>query len=114
MQCLKPKWFFLQQTKRKLVVYTKLKVMAISYNSYEVAKKLFLDIRQRILKKCITVSTKYYAAQLFSTFMMMMMMIIWNISWAANQDFRMISEGSCDNEDWSKFSGITVINYIFK
>ncbi len=24
-----------------------------------------------------------------------------NVSWAANQDIIMISEGSCDTEDWS-------------
>ncbi len=24
-----------------------------------------------------------------------------NVSWAANQNIRMISEGSCDTEDWS-------------
>ncbi len=36
---------------------------------------------------------KYYAAQLISTLI--------NVSWAANQHIRMISEGSCDTEDWS-------------
>ncbi len=40
-------------------------------------------------------------------------------SWAENQHIRMISEGSCDTEDWSngcwKFSfTITGINYILK
>ncbi len=39
---------------------------------------------------------KYYAAQLFST-----LIIIRNVSWAPNQHIRMISEGSCDTEDWS-------------
>ncbi len=39
---------------------------------------------------------KYEAAQQFSTFI-----IIRNVSWAANQHIRMISEGSCDTEDWS-------------
>ncbi len=34
--------------------------------------------------------------QLFST-----LIIIRNVSWAANQHIRMISEGSCDTEDWS-------------
>ncbi len=33
--------------------------------------------------------------QLFST------LIIRNVSWAANQHIRMISEGSCDTEDWN-------------
>ncbi len=27
--------------------------------------------------------------------------IIRNVSWAANQHIRMISEGSCDTEDWN-------------
>ncbi len=30
-----------------------------------------------------------------------MLIIIRNVSWAANQHIRMISEGSCDTEDWS-------------
>ncbi len=36
------------------------------------------------------------AAPLFWT-----MIILRNVSWAANQHIRKISEGSCDNEDWS-------------
>ncbi len=35
------------------------------------------------------------ASQLFSA------LIIISVSWAANQHIRMISEGSCDTEDWS-------------
>ncbi len=39
-----------------------------------------------------------------------------NVSWAANQHIRMISEGSCDSEDWSNDAEnsalITEINYI--
>ena len=38
-----------------------------------------------------------------------------NVSWAANQHIRMISEGSCDTEDWSNDAEnsalITGINY---
>jgi len=30
--------------------------------------------------------------------------IIRNVSWAANQHIRMISEGSCDTKDWSNDS----------
>ncbi len=46
-------------------------------------------------------------------------MVIRNVTWAPNQHIRMISEGSCDTEDWSngcwKFSfAITGINYILK
>ncbi len=41
-----------------------------------------------------------------------------HFSWAANQHIRMISEGSCDTEDWSNDAEnsalITEINYIFK
>ncbi len=41
-----------------------------------------------------------------------------NISGAANQHIRMISEGSCDTEDWSDDAGnsalITEINDILK
>ncbi len=51
---------------------------------------------------------KYEAAQLFS-----ILIIIIN---ASNQHIRMISEGSCDTEDWSNDAGnsalITGINYI--
>ncbi len=42
------------------------------------------------------VSQKYDAAQMFST-----LIITTNVSWAANQHIRIISEGSWDNEDWS-------------
>ncbi len=42
-----------------------------------------------------------------------------SISWAENQHIRMISEGSCDTEDWrnnaeNSGSAITEINYILK
>ncbi len=44
--------------------------------------------------------------------------IIRNVSWASNQDIRMISEGSRDTEDWSNDDEnsalITAINYILK
>ncbi len=41
------------------------------------------------------VSLKYEAAQLFSA-----LIIIWNVSWSANKHIQIISEGSCDTEDW--------------
>ncbi len=51
----------------------------------------------------------YGAAQLFST-------LIINVSCSSNQHIRMISEGSCDTEDWSNDAEnsvfITGINYI--
>ncbi len=44
--------------------------------------------------------------------------LIRNVSWAANQYIRMISEESCDTEDWSNDAEnsdlITAINYILK
>ncbi len=43
--------------------------------------------------------------------------IIRDVSWAENQLIRMISEGSCDTEDWSNGAEIQRcirgINYIF-
>ncbi len=33
--------------------------------------------------------------------MLSTLLIMRNVSWAANQHIRMISEGSCDTEDWS-------------
>ncbi len=36
-------------------------------------------------------------------------MMIISVSWTENQHIRLISEGSCDAEDWSKG-----INYILK
>ncbi len=55
---------------------------------------------------------KYLAAQLVSS-----LIIIINVSWAANLYIRMISEGSCDTEDWSNDAEntalITEINYIY-
>ncbi len=54
---------------------------------------------------------KYEAAQKFS-----ILLIIRNVSKTANQHIRMISEGSCDTEDWSNAAEnsalITEINYI--
>ncbi len=36
-------------------------------------------------------------------------LIIKNVSWAANQHMRMISEGSCDTEDWSNDAEIVML-----
>ncbi len=57
---------------------------------------------------------KHEAAQLFSS-----LIIIRNVPWAANQYIRMISEESCDTEDWSNDAEnshalITAINYILQ
>ncbi len=74
-----------------------------------------LSVHQRILKKNIYIkcSQKCEAAQLLSALVM-----VRNISGAANQHIRMISEGSCDTEDWSDDAGnsalITEINDILK
>ncbi len=54
-------------------------------------------------------TNKYEAAQMF------LLIIIRHVSWAANQHIIMISEGSCDTEDWSNDAEntalITEINY---
>ncbi len=73
-----------------------------------------LYIHQTILKiKSITFPQKYEAAQLFSS-----LIIIRNVSWSPNQHIRMISEASCDTEDWSNDAEnsalITEINYSLK
>ncbi len=47
-------------------------------------------------EKSVMFQQKYWAAHLFST-----LIIIRHVSWAANQHIRMISEESCDTEDWS-------------
>ncbi len=66
----------------------------------------FLLIKELGKIKCITFSTNKLP---FST-----LIIIRNVSWAAN--IRMISEGTCDTEDWSNDAEnsdlITAINYI--
>ncbi len=55
-----------------------------------------MAFNQTILKKRITVFTK-----LFSTMVFNIDLLKRNVSWTANQYIRMISEGSCDTEDWS-------------
>ncbi len=49
---------------------------------------------------------QYEAAQLFLT-----LIIIRNVSWAVNQHIIMISEGSCDSEDWSKDAENTAVRH---
>ncbi len=49
-------------------------------------------------QKCITVSTKILSSTIVNN---KTLIIIRNVSWAANQYIRLISEGSCDTEDWS-------------
>ncbi len=51
-------------------------------------------------------SQKYEAAQLFSTFV-----IIIHVSCAVNQHIRIISEGSCDTEDWSNDTENSALNH---
>ncbi len=38
-------------------------------------------------------------------------MIIGNVSWAANQHIKMISEGSCDTEDWRNDAENVALHY---
>ncbi len=86
--------------------------VCIKYFYFKKCRSFELPVHQRIKK--YQFPQKYEAAQPFS--MLMMIIIIRNVSWAANQHIRMISEGSCDTEDWSNDAGysalITEINYI--
>ncbi len=56
-------------------------------------KCIELSIYQRILKK--------RCHDLHKNIKQHNLIILRNVSWAANQYIRMISEGSCDTEDWS-------------
>ncbi len=72
---------------------------------------LFWTLSKNPEKNASLLSQKYEAAQLYST-----LIIIGNVSWAANHHIRIISEGSCDTEDWSNYvensAAITGINNI--
>jgi len=63
--------------------------------------------------KCVTVSRQILSSTTVST-----LIIIRNVSWASNHNIRVISEGSCDTEDWSNDTEnsalIRGINYIIK
>ncbi len=59
-------------------------------------KLLFITDALNVIEK---LQQKYIATHLFST------LVIRHISWAANQHIIMISEGSCDTEDWSNDAG---------
>ncbi len=79
-------------------------------NCLKVTVKTFMLQKISISNKCCSfelfnssnnpekkwVPQNYEAGQLFST-----LIIFRNVSWAANQLIRMISEGTCDTEDWS-------------
>ncbi len=69
----------------------------MSFRSYTTALLLLFSKDIQLIKKDIST------------------IIIKNVSWAANQYIRMISEGWCDTEDWSNdyenSALITEINY---
>ncbi len=72
--------------------------------------------KQHVLS-CQTVAINTDISSIHSTFIFLStLMIIRNVSWAAVHDIRMISEGSCDTEDWSNDAKnsalITGINHI--
>ncbi len=76
----------------KVIVKTILQKMYISNKciSFE------LTIHQKILENNASRIPQKYEVELFSTLIM-----IRNYSWATSPHVRMISEGSCDTEDWS-------------
>jgi len=59
-----------------------------------------------------------FPAKMLTNYLTMISLIKRNVSGAANQHIGMISEGSCDTEDWSNDAEnsalITGINYMFK
>ncbi len=65
------------------------KTFIMSYNVYNVYKTF-----------------KKQASKLFSTLIRMK-----NVSLASNQHIRMISEGSCDTEDWSNDAGNSALHH---
>ncbi len=62
--------------------------------------------------KNIRIFTKIWNTAFFQLILMR------DVSWAENQHIRIISEGSCDTEDWRNYAEnsalITGINYILK
>ncbi len=65
------------------------------------------SVHQRILKNNESLFPLIYcAAQLFLT-----LIIIRNISLAANQHISLITDGPCDTEDWSNDAEISGLNY---
>ncbi len=59
-----------------------------------------LSIQQRILKKSVS-----------ELLTVLILKIIINDYWAANHHIRMISEGSCDNADWSNDAEYSGLHY---
>jgi len=84
------KLIFIYQGCIKLIMYTK-----CYKKCHNVTKKIYLKKKTKNMK------------QLFSP----LIIIIINVFWAVNHHIRMISEGSCDTEDWFNYSAlITGIN----
>ncbi len=79
--------------------------------TFIILKRFWFQINAVLLNflciKEITFTTKIWSSTT---------LIIMNVSWTSNQHIVMISEGSCDTEDWSNDPGnsalITEINYI--
>ncbi len=54
----------------------------------------FYSSKNSVKEKCVS----FHKNKQHSSFQQI---TVRNVSWAANQHVRMISEGSCDTEDWS-------------
>ncbi len=74
----------------KIYIYFLLKILKKKI----LVPKILINLPQTLNGSVLQLPQKYKAAQRFST-----LKIIGNVSWAANQHIRMISEGSCDSED---------------
>ncbi len=73
-----------------------MKLIKSDNNDFFNAVLLNVLFNQRILKIYVSRFPQKSASQQFST-----LIKIINVSWAENKHIRMISEGSCDTEDWS-------------
>ncbi len=94
-----------------MILFSK-NIQLIKSNSkdiYNVIKENFLFIKQSCNKgsQC---PQKYETEQLFSS----LIIIIINVSWAENQHISMISERSCDTEDWSNDDENSDLHYMNK
>ncbi len=68
---------------------------------YNVTKDLFQICCSFEKKNYLRILKIIFIKVLRSTLFPTLIIIIINVSWAANQHIRMITKGSCDTEDWS-------------
>ncbi len=119
--------FFLE-TKKNILLFSNdaLNLLKVTVKMFIMPQTISISNKCSFLELSIKNKKNYYGfhksitEQLFSDLLMIIIIIIiLNVSWAANQHITMISEGSCDTEDWSNICWkfrfvITGLNYILK